>query len=105
MVSDGWSASFMSVLMNFLASSAACGLQEKGDKYDLRVPFKLDLLGPLGHVTGAGCGNEARARREQGDNGDIYERGDAVLIKHNAHAGMFNLIVHHTGEAWVVCSM
>ena len=34
------------------------------------------------------------ARRKKG------VRGDAVLIKHKVHAGTFNLIVGHTGEAW-----
>ena len=29
---------------------------------------------------------------------DINERGDAVLIEHEV--GVFNLVVHHTGEAW-----
>ena len=38
-------------------------------------------------------------------NGDINERGDAVLIKHKVHEGVFNLVVHHTGVAGMVCSM
>ena len=63
---------------------------------------RRDLPGSLGHVTGAGtgCGNEARAGQERCTNGDINERGDAVQIKLEVRAGMFNLIVHHTGEAW-----
>ena len=68
-----------------MVSRAAYGLQNKGDK------VKLDLLGSLGHVTGAGfgCGNQARAGRVRGDNGDTYERGGAVLIKHKVDAGVF----------------
>ena len=30
----------------------------------------------------------------------LCKRGDAVLIKHKVHAGMFNLAIHHTGEVW-----
>ena len=73
--------------MNFsLVPTAACGLQ--GGKVDLRVPTKLDLLGSLCHVTrtDTGCSNEVA-------------RGDAVLIQHKVHAGVFNL-VQHTGEDW-----
>ena len=81
-----------------MVSTAACGPQEKGDKVDVRVSIKFDLLGSLGHATrpGTGCGNETGAGREWGDNGDIKERSDAVLIKHKVHAGMFNLAIHHT---------
>ena len=66
----------------------------------MRVPIKLDLLGSVGHVTrsGTGCGKDAWAGREWGDSGDIYERGDVILIKHQVRAGMFDLIVHLTGE-------
>ena len=81
-----------------MVSRAACGLQIKGIKLMCGYQFKLGLLGSLGQVTGAGtgCGNVARAGRERSDKG-----GDAVFDHtHKVHAGMFNLIVHHTGEAW-----
>ena len=65
-----------------MVSRAACGLQDEGDKVDVWVPIKTDLLGSLGHVTrpGTGCGSEAWAGRERGGNDDIYVLGDAVLI-------------------------
>ena len=81
-----------------MASRAACGLQNKSDKVDARVPFKLDLLGSLGHAIGpgTGCGTEAGAGRGWSDCGDIYERGGAVLIKHEVHAGVLNLLAHNS---------
>ena len=62
----------------------------KEDKVDVRVPFKLDLLGSLGHVTGlgTGCGDEAGAGRDWSDYGDISEHGSADVIKHRVHAGV-----------------
>ena len=94
----------MRVLMNFLAwyPGRPVVSRNTGDKVDVRVPIKLDLLGSLGHVTGAGagCSDEARAGRERGDSGDIYVRGDAVLMKHKVHAGMVDPTVHHIGGAW-----
>ena len=46
-----------------LVSRTACGLQDKGDKIEVRVPITLDLLGSLGHVarSDTGCGNETWA--------------------------------------------
>ena len=91
-----------------MISRTACGLQDEKGKVDMRKPIKFDLLCSLGHVTrsGTGCGNAAWAGRERGDNGDINVRGDAVSTKHEVHAGMFDLMVHHTGDTWgMVCSM
>ena len=81
---------------------AAHGLQDKRGNVDVWVPIKLDLLGPLGHVTRAGtaCSNEAWAGRERDNSGDICVRGGAVLIKRKVQAGMLDLVAHHTGEAW-----
>ena len=76
MASGGLSASFMQLLMNFLAwyPGAACGLQDEWDKVDVWISV---LLCSLGHVACAfaGCCNEGWAAGEWRDNGDIEVRG------------------------------
>ena len=54
----------------------------------MRVPGEHDLL--------TGSSNEVWGGRERGHSGDICAR--ALVVQHKVHAGLFDLIVHHTGE-------
>ena len=92
MASGALSASFMILLMNFLAWNP-------GRTVVSRV--KIDLLSSLGNVTWAGPGcNESWAAGKWRDNSDIKVRGRTVLTKEEIHACVFDLAVHHTREGW-----
>ena len=101
MASGGLSASFMRLLMNFLAWYPGRPVVSRMNGTRLTwISGNFDLLCSLGHVTwaGAGCCDDGSAAGEWSDTGDIEVRGGTVLIKEKIHACVFDLAIHDTSE-------
>ena len=93
----GLSASFMKLLMNFLAwSGAASGLNAKGTRLMCGYLSNLVFSASLGHVAwaGADCCNEGPGAGKRRHNGNIEVRGRTVEVEDKIHTRMLPLSVH-----------